>query len=645
MILNSEDIGQLKKLAKAAKNTYYNTDKFLKVHTKQLTENVAKLLIFGRIVNNKIVARGTVPNTSIEVTDSVYDLIEDALKLNNIKPTVGAPVAKQKVKLPFKMASLDKVKPGEGTVKRYSDRNPGPYLISDKLDGVSIALVFSKNQPTKAYTRGDGVIGGDISFLVPHLKLPKYNGDLAVRGEVIMQKSSFKKFEDEFRNARNMTSGIVNKKGVHSAIADVDVIIYEVLSPRGVPSKQLAALKAKGFNVVPYKVVSRISDELLSSVLKTRRAKAKYDIDGIVVTRDTKTALSSDGNPSYAVAFKESGADNLATAKVVKVWWEVSKHRMLKPRVEIEPVELSGVTVKFATAYNAAYVRDNLLGPGAIVELTRSGDVIPKILKVVKPARKPQMPEEEYQWNKTNVDILLLDEVQHSGSEVKRIASFISEGLGVEHVASGIIAKLYDAGFDTIGKLLKAKPSDFLRVPGIQSTMANKIYKQIDEKRKSADINKVAANIGVFGLGMGSRRIKVITDKYDLFELAKLPESKIFARVLELPGFSTITAKQISTNLKLFVETVSNLPIEFKTEVVAKLGTKLSGQYVIFTGVRDTELEKTIQQQGGSVVSSIGKATILIAKDKNSGSSKNAKAIELGLPIYTIDEFVRKYKL
>ena len=651
MSLTKSSIAQLKRLAKAAKNSYYNSEKFLSVHPEQLDEEVARLLCFGRVARGRVVYPNgdeRIPKRRIEISDTLYDLIEDALKENSVELPVGAPVVgKTKVKLPYKMPSLDKIRSGEGTVAKFSTRNKGPYIVSDKLDGVSIEIVYTKDDGIKAYTRGDGTTGQDISFLVPHLNLPKLKTNLAVRGEVIMQKSAFDQFADEFRNARNLTSGILNTKGVHSAIKHVDVVCYEVLAPFGVPSEQLARLKAYGLKVVPHTVVGRLTDDVLSTMLKQRRAKSRYELDGLVVCRDAKNTPPADGNPSYAVAFKQDSEGNLAQTTVVKVWWEVSKHRVLKPRLEIEPVQLSGVEVKFCTAYNAAYIRDHLLGPGAVISVTRSGEVIPKVLEVIKPAKTAQMPTEPCAWNKTNVDLVLTEDVQHTGSEVKAIDAFLSQGLGVEHVAGGILARVYESGLTTISSILRAKQSDFLKVEGVKDTMAAKIYSQIRKGCENADINKVAANSGIFGHGMGSRRVAVITDKYDLFELSKKPVSRIFESVVALPGFSDITAKQFATNLPKFIAWVSALPITFSKVVKAKVsGSKLSGQNVCFTGVRDSALESLIVDQGGTIVSGVNsRTTHLICKDPDSGSSKNVKARELDIPILTIAQYKSKYRL
>lgn len=125
---------------------------------------------------------------------------------------------------------------------------------------------------------------------------------------------------------------MVNTKGVHEALKDVDVIVYSVMSPRGVPSAQLAKLKTLGFKVVPFKVFDTISDSVLTSALMARKKASKYEIDGIVVETDRKTNLPTFGsNPKTAIAFKSIETLDKVFAEVVDIEWNISKNGLLKP--------------------------------------------------------------------------------------------------------------------------------------------------------------------------------------------------------------------------------------------------------------------------------------------------------------------------
>jgi len=162
-----------------------------------------------------------------------------------------------------------------------------------------------------------------------------------------------------------------------------------VLSPNLKASSQLKYIEKKKFvpRSVEYEIKDKISINLLSEKLIDGRKNHKYEIDGIVVLDDSKYYPLEDGsNPSYGFAFKQLLMDQIAEATVIDVLWEISKDKYIKPKIKITTVELGGVDVNYATAFNAKFIVDNCIGPGALIQIVRSGDVIPKIEKVLKPA-------------------------------------------------------------------------------------------------------------------------------------------------------------------------------------------------------------------------------------------------------------------
>ena len=125
------------------------------------------------------------------------------------------------------------------------------------------------------------------------------------------------------------------------------------------------------------------------------------------------------GNPEHAFAFKMVLSDQIAEVKVTDVIWTPSKDGFLKPRVQVEPVILGGVTIEYATGFNAKYIVDNNIGVGAVIKLVRSGDVIPHILAVIRPASEPLMPTQDYTWNDTRVDVILLNKTENTNRSEK----------------------------------------------------------------------------------------------------------------------------------------------------------------------------------------------------------------------------------
>lgn len=678
MKLTRSDISALKKLVDLAKDAYYNKGKVLRIKLSQYSPEVATALKLGKLNRSAVPVlpeEATVTKGMFDVTDDKYDLIEKIIEQHDPKwkPVSGAKVSvaekKVKTKLPVPLSSLDKAYPGDGKVAKFATKYKGPWIVSDKLDGNALEIVYKKGQTAKAYTKTSATIGQDVSFLVPHMDIPQKLGiDLVVRAETIMLIDTFAKKHSKtseatkkYKNARNMVAGVFNTKGVHKAIADIHVIAHEILGSNLKPSEQLKELKSLGFDTVEHVSVNRLDDKLLESILVKRRKASKYMIDGQVVVQDKPHRLGAGDNPDYAIAFKiNDETENLAQTKVISVEWNASKHGAAKPRINIEPVELAGATVSWCNGHNAYYIvhgytkkdahkfkgkPDMPIGPGALIELTRSGEVIPYITKVVKAAKKPQMPDVDYEWNETGIDILI-DAESDDTVAVKRIAAFLREGLGVEKIAQATVAKCYAHGMTKVKQFLTAKAVDFMKLPGVKEASAFTYYNQIQTGCKNADFAAVAAHSGFFGKLFATKRMQMIVDRLDFYQMATMRESMIVQKVGDIPGFSEKTATAFAKGLPKFIKWVQTLPLTFKkAEKVKVAGSSMKGQNVCFTGFRNEALEKAIIRQGGTIASGVNaKTTILCVKDKGSSSSKNVKAKELGIPIYTADELVKKYK-
>ena len=228
----------------------------------------------------------------------------------------------------------------------------------------------------------------------------------------------------------------------------------------------MSFLRVQNVETVLNKTTTILSNELLSETLIDWRQNYAYEIDGVIVTDDKNYSRKS-GNPDHSIAFKMVLSDQIAEAKVVDVIWTPSKDGYLKPRVQIEPINLGGVRIEYATGFNGAFINDNKVGIGAVIELIRSGDVIPHIRKVTTPAEEAKMPSVPFKWNDTHVDVLLED--IHGDETVKeKIVTGFFRGIGVEGLSSGNIARIIDTGFDSVPKIIKMTVQDFLTVDGFK---------------------------------------------------------------------------------------------------------------------------------------------------------------------------------
>ena len=194
--------------------------------------------------------------------------MEHKFPKNAALSNIGAPVEKNKVKLPYEMPSMDKIKPDTNALTQWLKHFTGPYVLSCKLDGVSALYTTECNIP-KLYTRGDGKVGQDISHLIPYLKLPD-NKDIVVRGELIITKNDFDNhLKDSFANPRNLVSGIVNQKKIDENIKYLHFVAYELIQPELIPSEQLYFLQTLDINidVVLFKSIDHLTNDLLSELL------------------------------------------------------------------------------------------------------------------------------------------------------------------------------------------------------------------------------------------------------------------------------------------------------------------------------------------------------------------------------------------
>ncbi|ARF09515.1 NAD-dependent DNA ligase [Indivirus ILV1] len=599
------------------------------------------------------------------VPDSVYDILRDALEerdpSNKFLQVVGVPISKDKVDLPYPMASLNKIKPDTKVLDSWLKEYHGPYVLSDKLDGVS-GLLYKQNNKFKLFTRGDATTGQDITHLIPYLLNGKYQpgkipNNSAIRGEIIMSKENFKKIKDQYKNARNTIAGLVNSKNYSVEIAKLTEFIgYSVVYPKLKQEEQMKTLEEWGFPTVTYKVSKNLTYDGLSKYLQDRRTNSKYEVDGIVVIDSSKTYDVKDVNPTYGFAFKMVLTDQVAEVTVNDIEWNVTRLGYIKPIVNIVPVELVGVTIKNATAHNAKFVVDNKLGPGAVIKIVRSGDVIPYILEVIKPAinGKAKMPNIPYKWNNTGVDLIVQDIHGSSKNTIitKQIAHFFKV-LGVKYISEGIIAKLVDAGYTSIIDVITADANKLAEIDGIGEKLVNKIYENMRNAFETSDLQTIMAASAIFGRGFGVRKLKLIVDTYPNIMNDKWGTKLIKDNVLKIQGFDDITASQFSDNFNKFkkffdelseITTINIAHLKKPPKQIIKKGTLFTDQKVVFTGFRNKEFEEFIINNGGSVTTSVSKNTnLLVYSDQT--SSKYIKAVELKITVMTIDEFKKKYKL
>ena len=598
---------------------------------------------------------------TLVLTDNEYDIVKEYLERkfpkNAVLDAIGAPIIKNKVKLPYEMASMDKIKPDTNAVVSWMKKYKGPYVISCKLDGVS-GLYTTEGDTPKLYTRGDGTVGQDISHLLKVLDLPKESG-IVVRGEFIIPKKVFdEKYKDDFANPRNLVSGIVNAKTIDSKAKDLHFVTYEVIRPVLKPSDQMAKLEEFKHEVVRNKAIHEISNDILSSILVEWRGNYEYEIDGIIVCDDNIYPRQS-GNPDHAFAFKMVLSEQMAEAKVIDVIWSASKDGYLKPRVRIEPIKLGGVTIEYATGFNGKFIEENKIGVGALIQIIRSGDVIPHIKSITMPAEQPKMPLVPYKWTNSHVDIVL----ENAGDDItvreKNITAFFV-GLEVDGLSSGNVKRIMTAGFDTIAKILKMTKSDFKNVEGFKEKMIEKLFNGIHEKVGKANLLDIMVASNLLGRGLGERKIKPILEKYPDILISEESDEEKIKMLKGIDGIGPENAKSFVSNIptfmaflkecdlegKLSMTRASNTPAMDRIEEKSNIDTSnpLFGKIIVMTKVRDKEIMVYVTKVGAILEENITKDTfILIVKTYDDISNKTKYATEHNIPIMMPSDFRKKY--
>lgn len=592
-------------------------------------------------------------------TDTEYDIIKELMERkypkNTILEEIGAKIEKNKVKLPYEMASMDKIKPDTNALFNWKNKYGGPYVLSCKLDGVS-GLYSTEGEEPKLYTRGNGIEGQDISYLIETLDLPKEK-NIVVRGEFIIPKGVFeKKYKSKFANARNLVSGIINSKTLDKKAKDLHFVAYEVVNPQMRPAEQMEKLQEIGHEVVMNKTYEDITNELLSTLLVDWRTNYEYEIDGVIVS-DNKIHVRKSGNPDYAFAFKMVISDQVAEVKVLDVIYSISKSGYIKPRVRIEPVKLGGVTIEYATGFNGKFIEDNKIGVGAIIEIIRSGDVIPYIKSVIQPAEQAKLPDMSYHWNETHVD-MILDEIDDNEAVIEKNITAFFTSLKVDGLSEGNVKRIMKAGFKTIPTIILMKETDFEGIEGFKEKMIKKIYNGIQTKVKNASLVEIMAASNMLGRGLGLRKMKPIMQKYPDILTSGQSEQEKKDMLITVDNIGKENANAFVSNIPKFMNFLKDAKlteklkselkntIEVKESPIKDTNHPLYDKHIVMTKVRDKYIIEQLKKIGAHLDDNIGKNTnILITKSKEDVSNKTKKANEMNIPVMVPAEFVKKYNL
>jgi DNA ligase (NAD+) len=571
-----------------------------------------------------------------KMDDESYDALVERLKQMDPEhpylDEVGAPPPQGAVNLPYPMPSLDKIKPGEDSLKRFLT-NAGGFVLSEKLDGLS-ALWYKG----KLYLRGDGLVGQDISHLVGIKGLGKPKVPMAIRGELVVSRSEIQTL------ARSWVNGQIHQDTPDPVnIAKIHFVAYELMGTTMKRSQQFEWLAANGFEVPWYKALASVTEPALAEILQERRQASPYDTDGIVVGLDTvpksESTAAKAKNPKDCVAFKMPLADQSAETTVREVLWAPSAQGYLIPRLRFDPVKIGGATIEFCTGHNARMIMAGKLGPGAKVVIRRSGDVIPKMDKVLIAAAEASFPPSAtWTWDGDSDTAAHIKAVGGGADLVSAKLHYFLKTLEIPGAGPATATSLVEAGILGPAALWAATAAQLSKALGPKTGAS--LYANLRTVLGKVDELTLMHASSTMPRGVGDTKLK------SLFAVEADPRK--WSTVDPPAGWTKDSFLSFLREYPNYVEWRKKefawIPYPILGVVVAA-PQPVTGETVCMTGFRDKALEEQATKRGHAFVPALtGKVTILLVPDGEVKESEKVKAARAkGTRILSRSQFVAQY--
>ena len=609
-------------------------------------------------------------------------IVLSASPTQNVGYSVATALPKEEHASP--MLSLDKTKSVE-TLQSFLGEQKG--ILSWKLDGLTVVMTYEKGELVKAVTRGNGRIGEIVTenakrFRNLPLRIP-FKGRLILRGEALILYSDFAKINEEipeegakYKNPRNLCSGSVRqldpkitweRRVYFFPFTLVSVEEGEDGASReggGLPDfhnsheAEFEFLEQQGFHVVGRRTVSK--EELPEAVsdFSDRVKKNDFPSDGLVLLMDDISYGKSLGTtakfPRNALAFKWEDEEEKTILREVE--WSPSRTGLINPVAIFDPVELEGTVVSRASLHNISYLEDLKLGIGDEITVYKANMIIPQIGENLTKSGQLPIPEhcpachEETKIVQDKEAKMLYCENPHCPAKrIKQFALFVSrDALNIEGLSEMTLEKFIGKGFiqefpDLFS--LKEHKEEIIAMEGFGQKSYDKLIENA-EKARETSLARLLYGLGIGGIGASNARVlsEAFHDDAEALSRAELSEVVSIKGIGPILGESIVRYFKEEENCRLFRKLLSILHLHKEERAE---NTALSGKVFVITGSLNhfqnrKELEEEIRKAGASTASSVSKNTsYLINNDKNSTSSKNKKAQELGIPILSEEDFLK----
>lgn len=554
------------------------------------------------------------------------------------------------------------------------------YVCELKIDGLSVSLKYEKGILVQGATRGNGVVGEDITHNVKTIKsIPlklKQPLDIEVRGEIYMSKKTLEKINKEriskgekpLQNPRNAAAGSIRQ--LDSKVAakrNLDAFLYHLPNPEDFGIKThheaLEFMKSLGFKTNPNNRIVKNINEVMAYIHEKGeiRKDLPYDIDGVVIKvdnlKDQQTLGFTARTPRWAIAYKFPAEEVLT--KLNDILFTVGRTGKITPNAILDPVQLMGSTISRATLHNEDYVIKKGLMIHDTVSIRKAGDVIPEVVE----AKIERRTGKEIPFKMiTNCPICDAKLIKKEGEvdyycpnpncPARHIESFIHfvsrPAMNVDGLGDRLMEDLYNFKFiSTIPDIyrLSSKKDDLTKLEGYGEKSVTNLLNAI-EVSKSNSLERLLFGLGIKNVGKEKAKILAKTYK-NMDNLSKAT----YDELVEIPDIGPIIAKNIvdyfsnEDNLKIIEELKElGLNMEYIGEEL-KLNEDFLDKSFVLTGTltklsRD-EAKALIENAGGKTVGSVSKKTYAVIVGDNPGS-KYDKAKELNIPIWTEEEFLEK---
>lgn len=625
-------------------------------------------------------------NDNPTLSDNEYDsLMDELIKLEEKYPQLkqsNSPTTKvgneviaafNKVTHPTPMFSLadvfneDEVRDFDAKVRKEVSNSE--YVCELKMDGLAVSLIYKDGKFVSAATRGNGVIGEDITHNVRTIKkLPltlHKKVDLEVRGEIYMNKKVFNELNEKrkqenlnlFQNPRNAAAGSIRQ--LDSSITkerQLDIVLYHLPNTTlKKHSETIELLKECGLPTNPNNKICKNIDEIMDYIhyWTEHRPELPYEIDGIVIKVNDLAMQKRLGYtvkyPKWAVAYKFP-AETVIT-RLDDIVCTVGRTGQITPNAVLEPIKVAGSTIRRATLHNYQYISDKDLRIGDYVYLHKAGDVIPEVVGPVKERRVNELEPyvmidkcpicgTKLEESASKIDLYCLNE-HCPARKVNSLIHFISRGcMNIDGLGESIVEDFYNMGIikdiTDIYKL-KDKKEELIELEGFGSKSVSNLLISI-ENSKNNSLENLLNGLGINGIG--AKTAKILAKRYETMDNLMNASSEELEQIKDIGSTLSSNISNYFDNPKnrMLIHELKDIGINMEYKGLKIIQDEaFTNKKFVLTGTisflsRD-ELKKIIEDRGGEVSGSVSKKTDVVIAGENPGS-KYDKAKSLNIPIW-----------